>query len=66
VRRSRPHASDPRARRQPGTLLPGNLWIYCLIGHPPASAEEGVRLSVPGIINFNEVVSGENVYIKTS
>ena len=44
--------------------LPGQLTIYCLIGAPPASASEGIRLVVPGVINFNKVVGGENVYIK--
>jgi hypothetical protein len=45
--------------------LPGQLTIFCLIGKPPASAAEGVRLNVLGVINFNKVVSGENVYTKT-
>lgn len=44
--------------------LPGQLTIDCLIGVPPASASEGIRLVVPGVINFNKVVGGENVYIK--
>jgi hypothetical protein len=44
--------------------LSGMLTIYCLIGEPPTSAEEGIRLVVPGVLNFNKVVSGENVYIK--
>ena len=42
----------------------GLLTIYCLIGAPPPSAEEGIRLVVPGVLNFNDVVTGENVYIK--
>jgi hypothetical protein len=52
-----------------GTTLriPGKLWVFCLIGpNPPNSAEEGIRLNVPGIINFNDVTGGENVYIRTS
>ena len=45
----------------------GTLWVFCVIGpNPPNSVEEGVRLSVPGIINFNDVVTGMNVYIRTS
>jgi hypothetical protein len=52
-----PHAN-------PSLTLDGLLTIYCLIGAPPASAEEGIRLVVPGLLNFNQVVSGENVYIK--
>lgn len=46
--------------------LPGQLTIVCLIGQPPASAGEGIRLVVPGIVNFNKMVSGMNVYIKMS
>ena len=45
--------------------VPAQLTIYCLIGAPPASAAEGIRLVVPGVINFNKVVGGENVYIRT-
>ena len=41
----------------------GRVTIYCLIGAPPPSAEEGIRVVVPGIANFNKQVSGENVYI---
>lgn len=44
--------------------LSGQLTTYCLIGAAPASASEGIRLVVPGVINFNKVVGGENVYIK--
>jgi hypothetical protein len=46
--------------------IDGILTVFCLIGdHVPASADEGIRLVVPGMINFNKVVSGENVYIRT-
>ncbi|MDQ2911601.1 MAG: hypothetical protein M3R39_11435 [Actinomycetota bacterium] len=38
--------------------------FYCLIGKPPARAKEGLRLSLPGVLNFNDVVTGENVFIK--
>ena len=48
----------------PSLSLAGQLTIYCVIGAPPPSAEEGIRLVVPGVLNFNDVVSGENVYIK--
>ena len=50
----------------PTGLHPGRVTIYCLIGDPPPSAEEGVRVVIPGIANFNKIVSGMNVYIKTS
>jgi hypothetical protein len=44
--------------------LPGRITIYCVIGAPPASAEEGVRVVVPGVLNFDEIVSGFNVYVQ--
>ena len=42
----------------------GTVTIYCIIGNPPPSAEEGVRVVIPGIANFNKQVEGMNVYIK--
>lgn len=45
--------------------IPAMLSVFCVIGdHVPASTEEGVRLNVPGIINFNDVTGGDNVYIQ--
>jgi hypothetical protein len=29
-------------------------------------SEEGVHLNVIGVINFNKIVSGMNVYVRTS
>ena len=47
--------------------IPAILTVYCVIGDKrPHSAEEGVRLVIPGHINFNDVTGGENVYIRTS
>jgi hypothetical protein len=48
----------------PSLSLDGLLTIYCVIGAPPPSPEEGIRLVVSGALNFNDVVSGDNVYIK--
>jgi hypothetical protein len=45
--------------------IPARLTVYCVIGAKrPSSAEEGVRLVVPGHINFNDVTGGDNVYIR--
>ena len=41
------------------------LWVDCVLGNPPTGAMEGVRLNVPGIINFNKEVSGDTLFIKT-
>lgn len=58
-----------------GTTLaiPGQLTIFCVIGPQapeshdnPLEGEEGVRLVIPGALNFNRVVSGMNVYIQTA
>ncbi len=50
-----------------GTSLqfPATLWIDCLIGDKiPPSAEEGIRLNVNDLINFNKTVhSGFTVFI---
>jgi hypothetical protein len=51
--------------------IPGILTIFCIIGPqaPPPHDDptgEGIHLVVPGIANFNEIVSGMNVYIRTS
>src|SRR6266498_3194067 len=50
-----------------GTTLeiPAMLTVFCVIGdHVPGSAEEGVRLNVANIVNFNDVTGGDNVYIR--
>ncbi len=48
-----------------GTSLPGILTVFCVIGpNPPNSASEGITLVVPGVINFNQVVGGDNVYVR--
>jgi hypothetical protein len=47
--------------------IPGMITVFCVIGpNPTNNAEEGVRVNVPGIIHFNDVTGGENVYIRTS
>jgi hypothetical protein len=51
--------------------LTGTLTIFCIIGpQTPATHEdpsgEGLTLVVDGVMNFNKIVSGMNVYIMTS
>jgi hypothetical protein len=51
--------------------LDGKLTIFCIVGpQTPTShddpSEEGIRLVVPGVANFNKIVSGMNIYIQTS
>ena len=48
----------------PDGSVPGRITIFCVIGNPPSSVEEGVHVVVPGIDNFNKQVSGMNVYVK--
>ena len=49
-----------------GQQFQGVLWVFCLIGNPPTSAEEGARLDIIGKNNFNRIVSGLNFYVKTT
>jgi hypothetical protein len=50
-----------------GQQFDGVLWVFCVIGpNPPNSAHEGALLDIVGVNNFNKIVSGDNVYVKTS
>ena len=49
-----------------GMSVKGKLTIICLIGYPPPSSKEGIRLVVPGQENFNKQVEGMNLFTKTS
>jgi hypothetical protein len=46
-----------------GTVLHGTLVIDCVLGNPPATAKEGVTLTVPNLITFNTKVSGFTLFI---
>jgi hypothetical protein len=54
--------------------IPGIITVFCVIGpqappthdNPTEPGEEGMTAVVPGIANFNKIVSGMNVYIQTS
>lgn len=51
--------------------FPAILTIFCIIGPgAPASHNtpegEGVTLNIPGVINFNHTVHGDNVYIRVA
>jgi hypothetical protein len=62
--------------RPAGTSLtiPGIITVYCVVGpqappphdNPTEPGEEGMTAVVPGIGNFNKIVSGMNIYIQTS
>jgi hypothetical protein len=54
-----------------GAQVEGILTIFCIVGpQAPTShdelSEEGISLVVPGVLNFNKIVSGMNIYIQTS
>ncbi len=55
-------ASDPSATIE----LDGILTVNCLLGSPPSGFDEGIRLNVKDLINFNKSVSGDTVFIATS
>ena len=52
--------------------LPGMITVFCVIGpqappthdNPTEPGEEGVTAVVPGIANFNKIVSGMNRYVR--
>jgi len=51
----------------PSGPVDATLSVYCLIsddGQRPTNAEEGVRLLIPGVINFNKSEGGLNRYEK--
>ena len=56
---------QPAGRPDVTLTAEGLLRIDCLIGDPPPSGEEGVRLNVKDVINFNKTVpeSGTTVFI---
>ena len=54
--------------------LNGILTVFCVVGpqappphdNPTEPGEEGIHLVVPEVANFNKIVSGMNIYVKTS
>jgi hypothetical protein len=37
--------------------------IDCLVGSPPPGAEEAITFDIPGVIDFDTPVSGENLFV---
>jgi hypothetical protein len=54
--------------------LPGIITVFCVIGpkappphdNPTQTGEEGMTAVVPSVANFNKIVSGMNLYVRTS
>jgi hypothetical protein len=54
--------------------IPGIITVFCVIGpqappphdNPFEPGEEGVTAVIPGVANFNKIVSGMNRYVQTS
>jgi hypothetical protein len=54
--------------------IPGIITVFCVVGpqappphdNPTETGEEGMTAVVPGVANFNKIVSGMNIYIQTS
>ena len=47
-----------------GAEFDGVLQVDCVIGNPPAGANEGFRLAIQGAdLNFNKEVSGETLFV---
>jgi len=52
-------ASDPSATIEADALLT----IQCEIGNPPPGSSEGITLNVKDVINFNNHLVGDNLFI---
>ena len=50
----------------PFGLQKAQLTIYCEIGSPPPSTEEGITAVVPSVGSFSRQTGGMNVYVKSS
>jgi hypothetical protein len=48
----------------PFGAVPSKVTVFCVIGSPPPGTEEGVRVVVPGVGNFNRQLEGMNTYFK--
>jgi len=48
----------------PFGLERGQLTIFCVIGSPPPSAEEGITAVIPSVGDFNRQLHGMNHYVK--
>ena len=46
-----------------GTVLHGTLAIDCVLGNPPQTAHEGVTLTVPNLVTFDQKISGFTLFI---
>lgn len=44
----------------------GQLTIYCQIGSPPPSSEEGITAVIPSVGSFSRQTGGMNVYVKSA
>jgi hypothetical protein len=49
----------------PFGLRSAQLTIFCVIGSPPPSIEEGISAVVPSVGDFNRQIEGMNHYMKT-
>jgi hypothetical protein len=49
----------------PFGLQSAKLTIYCEIGNPPPSTEEGITAVIPSVGSFTRQTGGMNVYIKS-
>lgn len=47
-----------------GVSFEGFLIVDCVLGDPPSNAREGVRLVIKRLINFDDSLSGETLFIK--
>jgi hypothetical protein len=48
----------------PFGAVPSQLTVFCVIGSPPPGTEEGIRVVVPGVGDFNRQLEAMNTYFK--
>jgi hypothetical protein len=48
----------------PFGLQRGQVTVFCIIGNPPPSAEEGIAAVIPSVGDFNRQIHGMNHYVK--
>ena len=49
----------------PFGLADAKLTIFCIIGNPPPSVEEGINAVIPSVGAFTRQTGGMNIYIKS-
>ena len=55
--------AHPAGAPQTTIKLTATLVVDCALGNVPPGVDEGITVNVPGVINFNQMVSGFTVFV---